>query len=121
MNSVERRKSPRIDSINLSYVCLDKNEKVLQQAMGRTLNISEGGFLLETHFEMKKSYTLIASLGLENDTVDIRGKVVHCQSLGGGKHIAGIEITAIESGDKSIWLNFIKKALNEEPDADAET
>ena len=112
----EKRRQKRIGSINLSYVCLDKNEKVLQQAMGRTINISEGGFLLETHFRMTKKDTLIASIGLMDDTIEVKGNVVHCQSLGGGKYIAGIEITAIESGDKALWVNFLNRVFNEVPE-----
>lgn len=118
---VEKRRSPRIGSINLSYICLDKKDKVLQQAMGRTLNISEEGFLIETHFPMKEEYTLIASIGLEDDTIDIRGKIIHCQSAGGGKYVAGIEITSIKEGDKSLWVNFIRKMSSDEaPESDTD-
>ena len=118
---VEKRKSPRIGSINLSYVCLDKQDKVLHQAMGRTLNISEGGFLIETHFPMEEDYTLLASIGLENDTIDIKGRVIHCHSLGSGKYIAGIEITSIDDGGKSLWSNFIHKMFSHKvPETDTD-
>lgn len=118
---VEKRKSPRIGSVNLSYICLDKQGKVLQQAMGRTLNISEGGFLIETHFPMKAEYTLLASIGLEDDTIDIKGKIIHCQSAGSGKYIAGVEITSIEESDKSLWENFIQKLfIDEVPETDTD-
>ena len=119
---VEKRKSPRIGSINLSYICLDKQNNVLQQAMGRTLNISEGGFLIETHFPIKDEYTLIASIGLEDDTIDIKGKIIHCQSLGDGKYIAGVEITSIEDADRSLWVNFVHKmSSNDVSETDTDT
>jgi hypothetical protein len=119
---VEKRRFPRIDSINLSYICLDKQEKVLQQAMGRTLNISKEGFLLETHFPMKEDYTLMASIGLEDDTIDVKGKIVHCQSMGGGKYAAGVEITSIEGGHKSLWVSFIHMMFSDDvPETDTDT
>ena len=118
----EKRKSPRTGSINLSYICVDKQNNVLQQAMGRTLNISEGGFLIETHFPMKEEYILMASIGLEDDTIDVKGKITHCNPTGDGKYIAGIEITSIEGGDKSLWVNFIQKIMscNEAPGTDTD-
>lgn len=109
MNTEEHRKHPRFDSINLSYICLDESEVVVHQSMARTLNISDGGLLMETHFEMKEGYTLVASIGIREETVDFKGKVIHVRSAGDGKYVAGIEITSIENGDESLWQDFIKK------------
>ena len=50
MMTLEKRIKPRADSHNiLSYVCLDEENEIVEQGMGRTLNVSEGGILLETH------------------------------------------------------------------------
>lgn len=113
MNIVEKRKYPRIESINLSYVYEDKKNEALQKGEGRTINISEGGFLLETDFQMKKKYILAASISLDGDTVEVKGKVVHCRSIGGGKYVAGVQITSIESDDKTVWRNFIDKLFSD--------
>jgi hypothetical protein len=119
---VEKRKSPRIDSINLSYICLDKHNNVLQQAMGRTLDISEGGFLIETHFPIEKDCTIEASIGLGDNTIDIKGKIAHCQSSGDGKYITGVEITSIEDADKSLWGDFIDRMFgNDVSETDTDT
>ncbi len=107
MNIKDNRRYPRFDSINLSYICLDKSENIVQQAMARTINISEGGFLIETHFKMEKDYKLIATIGLRDETADIKGKVVYVQPTSDGKYVAGIEIT--ENDDEVNWKHFIKK------------
>ena len=39
MPTKEKRKHARINSLNLSYVCLDENNKIIKQGMGRTLNV----------------------------------------------------------------------------------
>jgi hypothetical protein len=52
MTSENKRKHERIQSLNLSYICLDEDANIIKQGMGRTLNISESGILLETHFPM---------------------------------------------------------------------
>ncbi|MFO8083494.1 MAG: hypothetical protein R6U27_04145 [Desulfobacterales bacterium] len=46
----ERRRYPRIESLNLmAYACMDENDNVINQGMGRTLNVSQKGLLLETY------------------------------------------------------------------------
>ena len=48
---MDNRKHPRFDSGNLlSYVCLDNQNKIVQQGMGKTIDVSEGGILLELKF-----------------------------------------------------------------------
>jgi hypothetical protein len=120
METGEQRKHARIDSINLSYVCLDKSEKVVQQAMARTINISQGGILFETHFKMEKEYTLIATIGIRDETVDLKGKIIHVESVAGGKYVAGVEITNIKSGDELLWKKFIKEFSDDKNDSSAE-
>ena len=119
---VEKRKFPRIDSINLSYICLDKQNNVVQQSMARTLDISKGGFLIETHFPIDETCTLEASIGLGDNTIDIRGKIAHCQSSDDGKYITGVEITSVEDADKSLWGDFIDRIFaNEVSETDTDT
>ena len=80
MSKIEKRKHHRIDSLNLSYLCVNENNEVVKQGMGRTLNVSESGILLETVFPLKKNLSLSISIGLEDDLVDIQGKVIHCRT-----------------------------------------
>ncbi|MBW1910722.1 MAG: PilZ domain-containing protein [Deltaproteobacteria bacterium] len=64
MMGIERRKHPRFESFNLlSYVCLDENNHALDQGMGRTLNVSEGGILLETPNPIDPKHTLVLTIG----------------------------------------------------------
>lgn len=116
----DKRKHRRFNSIHLSYICLDHSEEVVHQAMARTINISELGFLLETHFKMKIGYTLIASIGIRDETVDVKGEVIHIQPSDTGKHVAGIKINEIEGGDRERWNNFIQKILAGELDSSSE-
>ncbi len=45
--------------------------------MGRTLNVSQSGILLETVFPIEEHQRLSISIGLDDDLVDIEGKVIH--------------------------------------------
>ncbi|MDM8552015.1 PilZ domain-containing protein [Desulfobacterales bacterium HSG2] len=91
MGTIEKRRHSRIDSLNLSYVCVNEKGKFVNQGMGRTLNVSESGILLETHFCIEPEQLLALTIALEDELVDIRGKVAHCRETGDAKFKTGIE------------------------------
>ena len=99
MATQEKRKHPRISTLNLSYVCLDENNQVIKQGMGRSLNVSESGILLETHFPIDDQHIVTLTIGLEEDLVDIKGRPVHTRINDAGKYEVGIEF--IESDHKT--------------------
>ena len=79
----ERRKYKRKDTLNLlDFVVLDKNGRQVDQAMGRTLNASESGILLETTIPLKTDQIISVTIGLEEDLVDLRGQVVYVKAVG---------------------------------------
>jgi hypothetical protein len=86
MVTKEKRKHARISSLNLSYVCLDENNEIIKQGMGRSLNVSESGILLETHFPIDDQHIVTLTLGLEEDLVDIKGRPVHTRINDAGKY-----------------------------------
>lgn len=93
----EKRRYSRVDSIYLlNYVNLDENDKALMQGMGRTINVSESGIMLETHVELKENATVDVVVGLKEDMVPIRGKVVFTRPTETGRFQSGIEFLAID-------------------------
>lgn len=94
---IERRKHPRIESLNLlSYFCLDENNLALDQGMGRTLNVSKGGILLETYNPIDPEHTMVLTIGLKDNMVDIKGKVVHSRTDEDGKVKSGIQFIEMD-------------------------
>ena len=74
MGNTERREFIRRDSLNLlDYVVLDKEGTTEDHGMGRTLNVSENGILLETQISLPLSQLLLITLGLEEDLFDLTG------------------------------------------------
>ena len=59
----EKRKHMRINALNLSHVAVDDREDAVKQAIGRTLNVSETGILLETHFPIESDQNVELTLG----------------------------------------------------------
>lgn len=111
MTIEEKRKNFRIDSLNLiSYACQDENGNLVQQGMGRTLNVSETGLLLETHVEIESQYPISLTLGLEDDLVEIKGQLVHSKRNIEGKFESGIRF--FEMGEQSsVLLKIFIKAF----------
>ncbi|MCD4716884.1 MAG: PilZ domain-containing protein [Desulfobacterales bacterium] len=97
MAGIERRKNPRVESLNLlSYVCLDENNRALDQGMGRTLNVSKGGILLEIYNPVDPAHTMVLAIGLKDNMVDIKGKVVHSRTDEDGKIKSGVQFIEMD-------------------------
>jgi hypothetical protein len=109
MTSENKRKHPRILSLNLSYICLDENNNIVKQGMGRTLNISESGILLETHFPIESVYLVLLTIALEEDLLEIKGKPIHARSKETGEFQVGIEFLEPEQDSIRLLQNFINK------------
>ena len=110
MTKTNKRKYPRFGSLNiLAYVCIDENKNIVKQGMGRTLNVSEGGILLETHIPIDPQYTVSLTIGLEDDLMtDINGKVVHSKAGEAGRFESGIEFQEIDEAKLIILKKYIK-------------
>lgn len=108
MKDQEKRKNHRINSQNLiSYVCLDENDNPMRQGMGRTLNISEGGILLETHLPMDSRYILSFTISLEDETMAVKGRVIHNKKRKDGKFECGLKFFEIDESKKRILKQIV--------------
>jgi len=109
MTSDNKRKHQRILSLNLSYICLDENNNIVKQGMGRTLNISESGILLETHFPIESEYLVLLTIALKEDLLEIKGKPIHSRSIETGEFEIGIEFLEPDQDSIRLLNNFINK------------
>jgi hypothetical protein len=107
MTSENKRKHVRIQSLNLSYICLDENANIIKQGMGRTLNISESGILLETHFPIEPEHVVQLTVSLEEDLLDLKGKPVHVRSCDEGKFEVGIQFVDLDQKATDLLKKFI--------------
>lgn len=104
----DKRQFARVHSLNLSYVLLDNDAQSEQQTMGRTLDVSESGIRLETHMPVAAGRSMLLSIGLENEVVDIRGRVVHSRKNSDGNYELGVEFTDKNAAASKILHDFIR-------------
>ncbi len=105
----EKRKYPRVKTDNLlSYVIMDDDNNETDQAMGKALDISQGGLLLEGHIPIQSKTILISSFDTNNELMEIRGRVVYCKEADNGKFQTGVEF--IESSEiiRRFVINLVK-------------
>jgi len=112
-----KRKHERVDALNLlSYVTIDSDGKEWNQGMGRTLNISESGLQLETNEPIQTKYVLLISIGIEDQLVDIKGKVVYTNRGDAGMFETGIEFIEVKPDAMTVlkrYINEFNKLFNE--------
>ena len=114
METVERRKHSRLTSLNLlSYVCFDERGCAVHQGMGRTINVSEDGILLETHESLEDSRTMELTIGLKDDLVDIRGDIIYSRIDKEEKVRSGIQFVNLDNDALAVLKRFIE-AFKEE-------
>jgi hypothetical protein len=105
----EKRHCPRIHALNLiSYSCLDETENIVAQGMGRTLNVSENGILLETHVSIDPKYSISLSIGLENELINIKGHIIFSKPGKNDKFEAGIEFLETSESTIEILRKYVK-------------
>ena len=109
MRTNDKRQHQRIDALNLiSYSCIDATENVVAQGMGRTLNVSEDGILLETHVSINPEFTIELAIGLEDEVINIRGSIIYTNPGINDKYQAGIEFLETDSATIEILKKYIK-------------
>ncbi len=108
----EKRKHARVDTVNLvSYVCFDEERKPLEQGMGKTLDIGQGGILMETQAPIDSKYILLMAIDIKEELIKIKGKVVHCRDVEPGIFHTGIRFIETNERIREIVINMIKAFL----------
>ena len=105
----EQRHCPRIQALNLiSYSCIGESENIESQGMGRTLNISEEGILLETYVPIDPKSSIALSIGLEDELINIKGQIIYSQPGKNEKFESGIQFLEIDESTVEILRKYIK-------------
>jgi len=109
MTPTDKRLYPRIDALNLiSYDCMDESGQVVMHGIGRTLNVSEGGILLETHVQIESPCDVLLTIGLEEDLIEIKGKVITSKPGREDKFESGIQLLDVGATELTILNYYIK-------------
>jgi c-di-GMP-binding flagellar brake protein YcgR len=106
---INKRKNPRVKTSNgVSYVCIDESGNEIEQGMGKTIDISLGGILIETSVRIESKYILLATIDLKGNLIEIRGKVAYSRKIEIGEFLNGIQFLETLERQIKIIAEFIK-------------
>ena len=109
-DKADRRKFPRTKTQNLiAHVSVDQNEKKISQGLGKALDISKGGMLLETPYPIEAGLISLMAVDKENTLFEIKAQLVYCKKTVTGMYQAGIKFI----GKDLEVLNFVKRLVKE--------
>lgn len=112
MTALERRKHPRVETNNnVSYLRMDDNGNRKDEGVGRAVNISQGGILIETQHAFEWNNILLLGIAIENKLNRVRGRVVYCNSSDSGVFRTGVEFLEVNEKILSFVINLLKTHL----------
>ena len=105
--STERRRYLRPEALNLlDYLVVDAQGRQGEYSMARTLNVSKGGILMETHIPLPRGQQVMITLGLHDQLIDVMGRIVYTAEES-GRFQNGIEFFHLTDRDKRILDRYV--------------
>lgn len=112
MATRENRKHVRVSSVNLlNYEYFGEGQEKESQGMGRTLNLSEAGLLLEAPSSLMENLELSMNIGLKEDIISVNGKVIYIDSDETGLCKAGIHFENVGINEFKLLKLHLQDAL----------
>lgn len=109
MSIEEKRKHPRVKTENLvSYVYIDDRGNEIEEGIGRTINVSLGGILIETNKPIGTQDILLMTIGIDDEIMNMKGKVVYCMAEDSGIFRTGIQFLEAKENIQLFVTNLIK-------------
>ncbi len=113
----ERRETERRYALNfLDYEIISTDGEILGRGLARTLNVSETGLRIETGQFFEPGQQLRITLGLDNDLIQVNGRVVNSQPETDELCSSGIMFIEFEEADRRTYqkhFDALKKALGQ--------
>lgn len=86
---------------------MDENYHEVSQGMGKTINISETGLLIETPSAINPEHFLSLNIGLKNDRFKVHGQVVYTACQAGTNYRTGIRFHQAPKAGVYIFRNLL--------------
>ncbi len=109
MDAADRRKHTRVETSNLiSYESINKDGDIVFNSMGKALNVSRSGILLETAHLIAAEYVSLMTVDLDNNLIQLKGQLIYCRKTNSGLYQAGICFAGSEEETAKFAVKLIK-------------
>ncbi|MDY0211624.1 MAG: PilZ domain-containing protein [Desulfuromonadaceae bacterium] len=111
----ERRKHPRFETLNLIYYVVRGDGSYLTQDMGRTLDASERGLLMETRTPLVEGLQIQMDIGLADTILNLTGVVIYSRMEETGMYLSGIEFDSMDADNRHQLMEYLEQFSPEKP------
>ena len=109
MDAKDERKHTRVKTSNLiSHESISKEGQIVSRSMGKALNVSRSGILLETVHPIEAEDVSLTAVDLENNLIEIKGRLIYCRETDSGMYQSGINFTGSENETAKFAVKLIK-------------
>lgn len=106
--AIDQREYPRVETCNLiSYAAINGEGNLTAHRMGRALDVSQNGIYLETAQPVKSEYISLMISDVEDNLVEINGRVAYSQKNGQTLFRTGIRL----EGTHDENIQFAKRLI----------
>ncbi|OQY20411.1 MAG: hypothetical protein B6I36_01160 [Desulfobacteraceae bacterium 4572_35.1] len=103
----DRRGSERFATLNFVHYVLDGCSEGDIEDMGRTIDASERGLLIQTSDPLPVGQRVSLSIGLGDNIADLSGEIVHCVDDEDGLCRSGIEFDPLDAQQLSKLRTYL--------------
>ncbi len=115
----ERRKTPRVPTEHLvSYKVVDERGETDEMGMARTLDLSEGGLVLEMAHPLGEGVQLEIKMVSADQILEARARVVYSKLVASGSWRVGVAFTEITERDLATIAREVEQRRREEVGVD---
>ncbi len=109
MGESDKRRYTRVETCNLiSYVCCDDAGRMLKQGMGRALDISQNGLLLECGCAIESGHISLMSADPDDRLIEIAGNVAYSRRSPNGNYRVGVKFSGSPEENVRFAAGLIK-------------
>ncbi len=77
--------------------------------MGVTLDISEGGILLETPYSIESGLLVLAATDWEKNLIEVKGKIIRSKKTANEMYLSGIKFIGVDERVTKFIATLIKE------------
>jgi hypothetical protein len=109
MDGVERRKHTRVETRNhILYESMDNEGQIVSRSMGKAINISRSGILLETPYPIEEGNVTLVTVDLENNLIELAGSLIYCRETDSGMYQTGFRFIGSDEEIAKFAVKLIK-------------
>ena len=109
MDARDRRKHTRVKISNfIMHESIDKEGKIVSSSMGKALNVSRSGIMLETAHPIEAENVLLMTVDLNNNPMEMKGRLIYCRETDSGMYQSGINFTGSKDETAQFAVKLIK-------------